>query len=175
MSSHNNNNNNSANKDGAENPPAPASTSGPTLELKPLKNVIPIIPAQQVDCSSPPSGQVSSGSPNNASVGHDVDPDNDETGVENITQVHPLTMLVWRAEHMFDRSLFHLMPNTHVIIALLCFLVKSMLEESERILWVSSCRLLHSTKERYVQTIDPPTKKSGRLFVVRQKCQRCFT
>lgn len=73
----------------AEKQPAAASASAPALELKPLKNVIPIIPAQQVDCSSPPSTEGSPhipGSPNRAGSEHD--PDNDETGVENITKKH---------------------------------------------------------------------------------------
>ena len=70
-------------------PPAPVA---PVLELKPLKNVMPIVPAQQVDSSScPPSGESSPLIPSlpegvHSAHGHVVD--NDESGVENITQVH---------------------------------------------------------------------------------------
>lgn len=68
--------------------PAPVA---PVLELKPLKNVMPIVPAQQVDSSScPPSGESSPLIPSlgegvHSAHGHVVD--NDESGVENITQV----------------------------------------------------------------------------------------
>ncbi|KAF9925662.1 hypothetical protein FBU30_004613 [Linnemannia zychae] len=68
-------------------------TSGPVLELKPLKNVMPIVPAQQVDSSSsPPSGESSpllANSPNGQSTIQGGKPDNDESGVENITQIFP--------------------------------------------------------------------------------------
>ncbi|KAF9963941.1 hypothetical protein BGZ65_004903, partial [Modicella reniformis] len=70
----------------------PASTPAPSalaLELKPLKNIIPIVPAQQVDSSScPPSSEVSpkiAVSSDDARLVQSLDPDNDETGVENIT------------------------------------------------------------------------------------------
>ncbi|KAF9214025.1 hypothetical protein BGZ59_004443 [Podila verticillata] len=62
------------------------SVTAPTLELKPLKNVMPIVPAQQVDSSScPPSGETTPDLP--ASPDGHVH-DNDESGVENITQKH---------------------------------------------------------------------------------------
>ncbi|CAO3564048.1 unnamed protein product [Mortierella alpina] len=69
--------------------PAPVT---PVLELKPLKNVMPIVPAQQVDSSScPPSGESSPLIPSlsegvHSAHGHVID--NDESGVENITKKH---------------------------------------------------------------------------------------
>ncbi|KAF9974420.1 hypothetical protein BGZ73_002188 [Actinomortierella ambigua] len=58
------------------------------LELKPLKNVIPIVPAQQVDSSCPPSGS-NSPADSPAPNGNLAPPvDNDELGVENITKKH---------------------------------------------------------------------------------------
>lgn len=61
------------------------SVPAPTLELKPLKNVMPIVPAQQVDSSCPPSGETTPVLPASPDGTHI--PDNDESGVENITQV----------------------------------------------------------------------------------------
>lgn len=82
-------NNDTSNKSEAETQPVAASASAPALELKPLKNVIPIIPAQQVDSSYPSSSEASPQIPGSPNTGLALDPDNDETGVENITQVHP--------------------------------------------------------------------------------------
>ncbi|KAG0341951.1 hypothetical protein BG004_005839 [Podila humilis] len=84
-----NNSNNSSRRNSTEQPHS-TPVVAPTLELKPLKNVMPIVPAQQVDSSScPSSGQGSpivSPSPNGTTLHHT--PDNDEAGVENITQVN---------------------------------------------------------------------------------------
>ncbi|KAG0233773.1 hypothetical protein BGW42_007233 [Actinomortierella wolfii] len=64
------------------------STGAAVLERKPLKNVIPIVPAQQVDSSCPPSGSGSpAGSPTpNGDLTETAD--NDELGVENIIKKH---------------------------------------------------------------------------------------
>jgi hypothetical protein len=79
-------------KTGPDNAVAP---TGPVLELKPLKNVMPIVPAQQVDSSScPTSGETSpllASAPNGKPAGSD----NDESGVENITQVSFLFSLCY--------------------------------------------------------------------------------
>jgi len=57
---------------------------------------MPIVPAQQVDSSCPPSGENSPevpSSPAGAHVAaHTHNVDNDEAGVENITQVHLLLL-----------------------------------------------------------------------------------
>ncbi|KAF8932773.1 hypothetical protein BGZ58_006802 [Dissophora ornata] len=84
--SNNNNNGASGTEHHSTSTPIPA----PALELKPLKNVMPIVPAQQVDSSScPSSGQTTPQALTKADIEKSVrlDPDNDESGVENITQV----------------------------------------------------------------------------------------
>ena len=74
-------------------PKTEGSSSGSTgsspaaLELKPLKNVIPIVPAQQVDSSCPPSEEGSPAPSSSPSSTLAEPPDNDELGVENITYV----------------------------------------------------------------------------------------
>ncbi|KAI7830290.1 acyltransferase [Gamsiella multidivaricata] len=89
----NSTNSNTSTKTGADQPSGATSTpAAPALELKPLKNVMPIVPAQQVDSSScPPSGEASPQLPcvpNNVQALQRLDPDNDESGVENITKKH---------------------------------------------------------------------------------------
>ncbi|KAG0210610.1 hypothetical protein BGX28_009135 [Mortierella sp. GBA30] len=82
---------NNSDKSAAEQAGSVATAATSVLELKPLKNVMPIVPAQQVDSSScPPSGESSPLIPSlpdgaQTTQGHVVD--NDESGVENITQV----------------------------------------------------------------------------------------
>ncbi|KAK3829829.1 MAG: acyltransferase [Linnemannia elongata] len=80
-----------ASKNSKTGPDNAGASTGPVLELKPLKNVMPIVPAQQVDSSScPPSGETSpllENAPNGKPATQSGGPDNDESGVENITQV----------------------------------------------------------------------------------------
>jgi hypothetical protein len=78
-----------ASKNSKTGPDNAGASTGPVLELKPLKNVMPIVPAQQVDSSScPPSGETSpllESPPNGKPATQHGGPDNDESGVENIT------------------------------------------------------------------------------------------
>ncbi|GJJ70009.1 glyceronephosphate O-acyltransferase [Entomortierella parvispora] len=94
-SSNNNSNNNNNTQQGNEPEHIPTSTpvAAPVLELKPLKNVMPIVPAQQVDSSScPASGETSPATPSSPAgehvATHNHVVDNDEAGVENITKKH---------------------------------------------------------------------------------------